>query len=118
MRRGGIDGPEEDRRGFAARFMPAIPPADAPCGRTADAGKVQQLRIRGHEDEVVAHRDPARRPTTSSPGLSAMISSSGLTGNPGATRLTTPWAVPSAIGSSESSETRPSTRSFLLASAR
>lgn len=92
-------------------LTPAMPPAGAPCGRTAEAEKCSSCA------SVVTNTSSASSgasaaPTTVSPCFRPMTSRSGRTGSAdGTMRLTVPWAVPMAIGVSLSNRTKPRTRS-------
>ncbi len=92
-----------------------MPPAERPCGRTADAANRSSwasdvTNTSSAESACAAARSTA--PTTSSPSLSEMTSQASLPGRSGTTRLTTPDAVPSASPASASvSEARATTRS-------
>src|SRR5690606_5185589 len=108
----GSTAPKKSTSAFGASLMPAMPPAAAPWGRTAEAAKCSSCA-----SEVTKTSSSSSRlwaaPTSSSPGLSAITSKSGRFGKPpGATRLTTPWRVPSVIGCPEAGDARASPRSL------
>ena len=80
----------------AASFIPAMPPAERPCGRTAEAGKRSRSPVEANSTSSSSPSTSSLAPTTSSPDRSAMTSTaSPLTGHSGATRLTTPCRVTS-----------------------
>ena len=71
--------PKKTTLAFGERLMPAMPPAGAPCGRTADAGKCSSWASLVTKTSSAPSGAEAA-PTTASPGLRPMISRSGRDG--------------------------------------
>ena len=96
-----------------------MPPAARALRAHRGGGEAQQLRVARDEDELVVVGRLGRADDLVA-GLERDDLEVGLVrvASPATTRLTTPCAVPSAIGVSSSSETSASTRSVLVGDAR